>query len=131
MASPRAALLVALLASAQAQVTFDFQGKVCYISGGTSGIGKAAVLASAKAGCNVLFTGRDEERGAAVAKEAGATFFKADATDEAQVKASVDAAVALGGLDFAFNNAGGGHEGDLAPPHALSVADFRASRSST
>ena len=59
MASPRAALLVALLASAQAQVTFDFQGKVCYISGGTSGIGKAAVLASAKAGCNVLFTGRD------------------------------------------------------------------------
>ena len=126
MASTRAALLIALAASARAQVTFDFQGKVCYISGGTSGIGKAAVLASAKAGCNVLFTGRDEERGAAVAKEAGATFFKADATDEAQVKASVDAAMALGGLDFAFNNAGGGHEGDLAPPHALSVADFRA-----
>ena len=38
----------------------------------------------------------------------------------------MDAAVALGGLDFAFNNAGGGHEGDMAPPHALSVADFRA-----
>jgi NAD(P)-dependent dehydrogenase (short-subunit alcohol dehydrogenase family) len=47
----------------------DMDGKVVLITGGTSGIGKAAATALASMGANVVVTGRDEERGRSAVAE--------------------------------------------------------------
>jgi NAD(P)-dependent dehydrogenase (short-subunit alcohol dehydrogenase family) len=90
----------------------SLENKVAVVTGGTSGIGKAAALALAKAGANVVVAGRRENEGNEVVKtiEKGggkALFVKTDVTREADVKTLVDKAVAtFGHLDIAFNNAG-------------------------
>jgi NAD(P)-dependent dehydrogenase (short-subunit alcohol dehydrogenase family) len=89
-----------------------FDGKVVLITGGTSGIGKAAAVAFAKAGAKVVLSGRREKEGLAVAEEsknAGGTahFVRADVSQEADVKNLVEQTVKkFGRLDVAFNNAG-------------------------
>ncbi len=90
----------------------SLETKVALVTGGTSGIGKAAALALAAEGAKVVVSGRREEEGRAVElaiKKAGgdALFVKADVSREADVKALVDKTVAVfGRLDIAFNNAG-------------------------
>ena len=90
----------------------SLENKVALVTGGTSGIGKAAALALAQAGAKVVVSGRREEEGREVElaiKRAGgeALFVRADVSREADVKALVDKAVAMfGRLDIAFNNAG-------------------------
>src|SRR5260370_26702237 len=90
----------------------SLENKVAVVTGGTSGIGKAAALALAKAGAKVVVAGRRENEGNAVVEaiEKGggkALFVKTDVTREADVKALVDKTVAtFGRLDTAFNNAG-------------------------
>ena len=113
----------------------SLENKVAVVTGGTSGIGKAAALALAKAGAKVVVAGRRENEGNAVVKaiEKGggkAFFVKTDVTREADVKALVDNAVAtFGRLDIAFNNAG--IEGQMGltmeaqtPEHFQSVFDI-------
>ena len=88
------------------------QSPVALITGGTSGIGRAAALHFSKAGYRVAVAGRRQAEGDAVVAEitkAGGTarFFRTDITDEAQVKAMVEGTVAaFGRIDAAFNNAG-------------------------
>jgi NAD(P)-dependent dehydrogenase (short-subunit alcohol dehydrogenase family) len=90
----------------------SFENKVALVTGGTSGIGKAAALALATAGAKVVVAGRRENEGREVVQAIGklggkALFVKTDVSHEADVKALVDKAVAtFGRLDFAFNNAG-------------------------
>src|SRR5579863_8877850 len=90
----------------------SLENKVALVTGGTSGIGKAAALALAAAGAKVVVAGRRENEGQAavqaIEKTGGkALFVKTDVSREAEVKALVDKAVAtFGRLDFAFNNAG-------------------------
>jgi len=70
------------------------------VTGGTSGIGAVLVERLTADGARVVFTGRDQGRGAEVAGRTGATFVLADASSEEAVDASVDrAAEELGGLD--------------------------------
>ncbi len=91
-------------------------GKVALITGGTSGIGQASVELFAAEGARVVFTGRNSERGAAIARALGvsAHFFCADVTSEAGVKASIDEVVkTFGTIDVLFNNAGGATEGEV------------------
>lgn len=77
------------------------------VTGGTSGIGEAIVTRLVADGARVVFTGRDEARGARVAATTGAEFVPADVRDAGAVTASVGEAVArLGGLDIAALNAG-------------------------
>src|SRR5260370_1776237 len=90
----------------------SLENKVAVVTGGTSGIGKAAALALAKAGAKVVVAGRPENEGNAVVeaiqKGGGkALFVKTDVTREAYMKALIDKTVAtFGRLDIAFNNAG-------------------------
>src|ERR1700691_6177162 len=90
----------------------SFEKKVAVVTGGTSGIGKAAAIALATAGATVVVAGRRENEGReaveAIEKLGGkALFVKTDVSREADVKALVDKTIAtFGRLDFAFNNAG-------------------------
>lgn len=90
----------------------SLQNKVALITGGTSGIGRAAAIVLADAGASVVIGARRETEGQQVVAEieargGRALFRQTDVTDAAQVGALVDAAVTeYGGLDIAFNNAG-------------------------
>ena len=90
----------------------DFDGKVVLVTGGGSGLGRAAVLLLAGAGARVAVADLDEAMGAetvAKVREAGgeAEFVLTDVTREADVAALVSRVVdTWGRLDGAINNAG-------------------------
>src|SRR6202790_238925 len=92
---------------------------VVLITGGLTGIGRAAAVAFAKKGANVVVAGRRDEAGKALVKElrsigAEAEFINADVRKEDDVRALVDKTVArFGRLDVAVNNAG--TEGQVGP----------------
>ena len=87
-------------------------GRVAIVTGGNSGIGRAAALALARAGARVVVAARREPEGAAVVVEieaagGGASFVRADVAKEDDVERMVEAALlTYGRLDIAFNNAG-------------------------
>jgi NAD(P)-dependent dehydrogenase (short-subunit alcohol dehydrogenase family) len=89
-----------------------FEDKVVIVTGGTSGIGRAATIMFAAEGGKVAFCGRNVERGAKVEQEiratgGEATFIRADVREEADVRTLVEQTVQLyGRLNVAFNNAG-------------------------
>jgi NAD(P)-dependent dehydrogenase (short-subunit alcohol dehydrogenase family) len=89
-----------------------FAGKVALVTGGSSGIGRAAALAFAREGAIVVLASRGVERGDAAAAEvraAGgeAVFVPTDVSRAAEVQALVNrVAERYGRLDCAVNNAG-------------------------
>ena len=93
--------------------------QVVLITGGLTGIGRAAAVAFAKKGAKVVVSGRRDEVGKALAKElralaAEAEFINADIRKEDDVRALVDQTVArFGRFDVAVNNAG--TEGQVGP----------------
>jgi len=94
-----------------------FKGKVILITGGTSGIGRATAIAFAERGADVVVAGRRETEGAetvALIEKAGGKglFVRTDVTVESEVASLVTRTrERFGKLDFAFNNAGVGGEG--------------------
>ena len=104
-----------------------FDDRVAIVTGGNSGIGRAAALAFARAGARVMIAARREAEGqetVAAIEEAGgeAIFMQADMAEDDQIRAMVERTIAAWGrLDIAFNNAGGGIR---APLIELTVADF-------
>jgi NAD(P)-dependent dehydrogenase (short-subunit alcohol dehydrogenase family) len=86
--------------------------QVAIVTGGSAGIGRAAVMAFAEAGSSVVVADRDVERGEAVAAEAEKTgadarFVATDVSDPADVDRLVGTAMhEFGRVDAAFNNAG-------------------------
>jgi NAD(P)-dependent dehydrogenase (short-subunit alcohol dehydrogenase family) len=102
-------------------MTNTLQDNVILITGGASGIGRAAALACAELGAKLVISDVNREGGedtiAQIADRAGeAIFVPCDVTQEDQVRALIDAAVeAYGRIDGAVNNAGisGGMVGRL------------------
>ncbi|GAA1559973.1 SDR family oxidoreductase [Actinomadura kijaniata] len=85
----------------------DLNGVSAVVSGGASGLGEATVRALAEAGVKVVVADLNEEKGKALADEVGGVFVKTDVSDEGQVQAAVDAAVATGApLRVIVNSAG-------------------------
>src|SRR5205814_4377109 len=90
----------------------EFQGKVAVVTGGTSGIGRAAAIAYAKEGARVVVAGRRAAEGEETVRllraQGGEGFFvTTDVSKATQVKELVDRTMQkFGRLDFAFNKAG-------------------------
>src|SRR4051794_10037413 len=92
--------------------TYDFTGQVALVTGAAMGMGLATARAFAQSHASVVLADLDGDRAAQeaarIVEEGGkAIGIACNVTDEAQVAAMVDRAVAeYGRLDMAFNNAG-------------------------
>lgn len=90
----------------------SLQNKIALITGGTSGIGKAASILFAKEGAITVVAGRREKEGTAVVETiekfgGRAKFIQADVSKEQDIKNLINQTVStFGRLDIAFNNAG-------------------------
>ncbi|MCB2209953.1 beta-ketoacyl-ACP reductase [bacterium] len=83
--------------------------KVCLITGGAAGIGKATAMKFASEGAKVVMCDVDQEAGQALAEELGngALFYKVDVTNRDAVQEWVDDVVdKFGRVDVLVNNAG-------------------------
>jgi NAD(P)-dependent dehydrogenase (short-subunit alcohol dehydrogenase family) len=89
----------------------SLDGKVALVTGGSSGIGRAAALTFAREGAKVVVASRGNKAGEATVRaikqaDGEAVFVKTDVSVPAQVEAMVAEAVQMyGRLDCAFNNA--------------------------
>jgi NAD(P)-dependent dehydrogenase (short-subunit alcohol dehydrogenase family) len=101
-----------------------FAGKVAFVTGGASGIGRAAALAFAREGASVVVAdvseqGNQETLRLVEGLGGRALAVLCDVTNAAEVKAALAKTVeAFGRLDFAFNNAG------IEPRKAAPTADY-------
>ena len=105
------------------------QNKVALVTGGGSGIGRAAALALQGDGWNVVVTGRRAEELAKTVElgtpEGGKLLaIPADVSNQADVKRLfAETVTAFGRLDFLFNNAGTG--APAIPMEELSLAQWQ------
>ncbi len=88
--------------------------KVCIVTGGAAGIGKATAARFAEEGATVVICDLNEELGQQTAAEIGATFHKVNVADRQAVQAFVDGVVEQHGrIDVLVNNAGVLRDGTL------------------
>lgn len=89
-----------------------FKGKTAIVTGGATGIGRAAAIRFANEGASVVIANRNAETGQSVVdeiKSAGgsAIFVQTDVSVAGDVERMVDRCISeFGSLDIAFNNAG-------------------------
>lgn len=85
----------------------DFSGRSALVTGGASGLGRAAARMLAAAGARVLIADLDVDGGKRVADEVGGAFLPTNVSSLEQNEAAVaEVTDRFGGLDLAFLNAG-------------------------
>ena len=93
------------------------QDKIAVVTGGASGIGEGTVRLFVSEGAKVVIADVQDARGQKLAEELGtnAAYVHADVSQEAEVQATIEAALSKWGrLDCMFNNAGfGGVSGPI------------------
>ena len=105
-----------------------FTGKVAFVTGAASGIGRATAIAFAAEGAKVAITDRSEDalehlRAEIEAAGGEVLAISCDVSEPEQVEAAVARTVArFGRLDCAFNNAG--VENKAAPVHEICLAEW-------
>jgi len=87
--------------------------KTIFITGSSSGLGRATAKLFSSKGWKVIATMRNPDKETELDKLAGVVLLPLDVTDPKQIKATVDKAVTMGGVDVVFNNAGYGMAGPL------------------
>jgi NAD(P)-dependent dehydrogenase (short-subunit alcohol dehydrogenase family) len=89
--------------------------KTIFITGTSSGLGRAATKLFSAKGWKVIATMRspDSEKETELTKLPGVTVLSLDVTNPQQINEAVAKAVALGGVDVVYNNAGYGLAGPL------------------
>lgn len=81
--------------------------RVCLITGGAAGIGKATAERFVAEGAKVIICDVDVDKGKVTAEELGCTFYKVDISDQQMVRSWVDDVVErYGRVDVLVNNAG-------------------------
>jgi NAD(P)-dependent dehydrogenase (short-subunit alcohol dehydrogenase family) len=106
-----------------------FVGKVAFVTGGGTGIGKAAALAFAREGASVVVAGPLDAHLRETAREVEALGVRALAVDcdvarSEDVKQALERTIeAFGHLDYALNNAG--IEQPVAPLHEIDDDQFQ------
>jgi len=107
---------------------YHFKDKVAFITGASSGIGKATALAFAKEGAHVVLADVNDSEGKlvedAITSQGGrALYVHCNVASAENVKAAIEQTVkAFGKIDIAFNNAG--IEGVSKPTADLSEEDW-------
>lgn len=91
----------------------DRTGKSIFITGASSGLGRATAKLFASRGWKVIATMRNPERDTELKNISGVTLMSLDITDPQQIKTAAEQAVAIHGIDVVFNNAGYGLAGPL------------------
>ena len=87
-------------------------GRICWVSGGANGIGRAAAVALASSGARIMVADVDEVAGRQLVDElknedGDADFVRTDVLSTESVRESVESSVArCGGLDVVVNSAG-------------------------
>lgn len=105
--------------------TGRLDGKLCVVTGGARGIGKAVCEAFVQEGADVILTDVDVEAGQAAARAIGCRFHKLDVTEEVDWASLARIAPAI---DVMVNNAGiTGFEDSTGPhdPEHASLAEWR------
>jgi short-subunit dehydrogenase len=95
--------------------TPELAGRVCLVTGATSGIGRATAMRLARHDVRLLVSGRDTEALGVVAAAAGGTAIPADLSRRDEVERLAESAVAdQGRVDVLVNAAGEGLHGPVA-----------------
>ena len=84
-----------------------------FITGSSTGLGRAAAKLFAGHGWTVFATMRSPEKDTELRDATGITVLPLDVTDRTQIAAAASRAIELGGVDVLFNNAGYGLAGPL------------------
>lgn len=87
--------------------------KSIFITGASTGLGRAAAILFASKGWKVIATMRNPEKETELAATENITLLPLDVTNPEQIKSTAEKALALGDIDVVFNNAGYGLVGPL------------------
>ncbi len=87
--------------------------KTIFITGASTGLGKATAKLFAAKGWQVIATMRNPQTDTELSTLSGITLLPLDVTDPAQIKEAVQKATEMGSIDVVFNNAGYGLVGPL------------------
>jgi NAD(P)-dependent dehydrogenase (short-subunit alcohol dehydrogenase family) len=87
--------------------------KTIFITGSSTGLGRATANLFASRGWNVIATMRNPERETDLIGLPNVTLLSLDVTDPGQIKSIVEKAISIADIDVVFNNAGYGLAGPL------------------